>query len=484
MANVPVPVAVETEPVHERPELTVSYFAPSSDSERELCSIWQGLIGVDRVGTDDDFFQLGGNSLLATQLVAEVSKRLGVELTLNVVFETTTVAGLAKIVDAAHGRGAVAVASPEGPPDLEAEAVLDPAIDPRVPRAPWPPRQIFVTGGTGYLGAFIVRELMRRTDARVRCLVRGKTSDEAFGRLRQVLVDYGLWEDRFEARLAVETGDLSRPCLGLTVERFDALAKEVDAVYHSGALVNFAYPYRNPSLRASNVLGTQEVLRLAALGTRKPFHHVSTTAVFGSSNYPSGTVVREGDEPVHTTGFGNGYSQTKWVAEKLVRIARNRGLPVSIYRPGNILGDRQTGSCNPNDFISRMIKGCVQFRSSPDVSMRVDLTPIDYVASVIVQLSLMPNCIGNDFHPVNPNRPTWDQLIRFVRTAGYDVATLPYKRWRDVLVDPSSVDNALYPLSFMFPSLPEGRPSAPRDRLFYREDRQGPCGEQGAAAGH
>ena len=125
-----------------------------------------------------------------------------------------------------------------------------------------------------------------------------------------------------------------------------------------------------------------------------------------------------------------------------------------------------------------MIKGCVQFRSSPDVSMRVDLTPIDYVASVIVQLSLMPNCIGNDFHPVNPNRPTWDQLIRFVRTAGYDVATLPYKRWRDVLVDPSSVDNALYPLSFMFPSLPEGRPSAPRDRLFYREDRQGPCGEQ------
>ena len=105
MANVPVPVAVETEPVHERPELTVSYFAPSSDSERELCSIWQGLIGVDRVGTDDDFFQLGGNSLLATQLVAEVSKRLGVELTLNVVFETTTVAGLAKIVDAAHGRG-------------------------------------------------------------------------------------------------------------------------------------------------------------------------------------------------------------------------------------------------------------------------------------------------------------------------------------------------------------------------------------------
>ena len=239
------------------------------------------------------------------------------------------------------------------------------------------------------------------------------------------------------------------------MERFDALAKEVDAVYHSGALVNFAYPYRNPSLRASNVLGTQEVLRLAALGTRKPFHHVSTTAVFGSSNYPSGTVVREGDEPVHTTGFGNGYSQTSgWRKSSCaLRVTAGSRSP-SIARATS--WDRQTGSCNPNDFISRMIKGCVQFRSSPDVSMRVDLTPIDYVASVIVQLSLMPNCIGNDFHPVNPNRPTWDQLIRFVRTAGYDVATLPYKRWRDVLVDPSSVDNALYPLSFMFPSLPEG----------------------------
>lgn len=464
-----IPVAVEENPVHERPELTVSYLAPSSDSERELAAIWQGLIGIDRVGTDDDFFQLGGNSLLATQLVAEVSKRLGVVLALNVIFETTTVAGLAKIVDAARGRGDVAVASPGGQPDLEAEAVLDPAIDPRVPRAPWPARQVFVTGGTGYLGAFIVRELLYRTDARVRCLVRGKTLAEAFGRLRQVLVDYGLWEDRFEARLAVESGDLSRPLLGLTEARFDALAREVNAIYHCGALVNFAYPYRNPLLRASNVLGTQEVLRLAARGTRKPFHHVSTTAVFGSSNYPSGTMVREGDDPVQSTGFGNGYSQTKWVAEKLVRIARNRGLPVSIYRPGNILGDRQTGSCNPNDFISRMIKGCVQSRSSPDVSMRVDLTPIDYVASVIVQLSLMRNCIGNDYHPVNPNRPTWDQLIGFVRTAGYDVATLPYGRWRDAIVDPGSVDNALHPLSFMFPSLPEGSAVSPHEIVFSTE---------------
>lgn len=464
-----VPVSVETAPVHERPELTVSYLSPSSDSERELCAIWQGLIGIDRVGADDDFFQLGGNSLLATQLVAEISKRLGVDLALNIIFETTTVAGLAKIVDAMRGREAAAVASPIGPPDLEAEAVLDPAIDPRVPRAPWPPRQVFVTGGTGYLGAFIVRELMCRTDARVRCLVRGKTQDEAFGRLRRVLVDYGLWEERFEARLSVETGDLSRPFLGLTKERFDALAGEVDAIYHSGALVNFAFPYRNPSLRASNVLGTQEVLRLAALGTRKPFHHVSTTAVFGSSNYPSGTVVHEGDEPVHSTGFGNGYSQTKWVAEKLVRIARNRGLPVSIYRPGNILGDRQTGSCNPNDFISRMIIGCVQFGSSPDVSMRVDLTPIDYVASVIVQLSLMPNCMGNDFHPVNSNRPTWDRLIGFIRTAGYDVATLPYGGWRDLLVDPSSANNALYPLSFMFPSLPTDSTVNPHEIAFSTE---------------
>ena len=293
-------------------------------------------------------------------------------------------AGLAKIVDAAHGRGAVAVASPEGPPDLEAEAVLDPAIDPRVPRAPWPPRQIFVTGGTGYLGAFIVRELMRRTDARVRCLVRGKTSDEAFGRLRQVLVDYGLWEDRFEARLAVETGDLSRPCLGLTVERFDALAKEVDAVYHSGALVNFAYPYRNPSLRASNVClapkrccdwpRSERANRSITCQRRPSSAHRTTLAEPWSARETSQS----------TTGFGNGYSQTKWVAEKLVRIARNRGLPVSIYRPGNILGDRQTGSCNPNDFISRMIKGCVQFgppgrvnagRSDPDRLRRVGDRP-------------------------------------------------------------------------------------------------------------
>ena len=123
------------------------------------------------------------------------------------------------------------------------------------------------------------------------------------------------------------------PCLGLTVERFDALAKEVDAVITAAHSSISPIPTEIHRSAPRTCLAPKRCCDWPRSERAKPFHHVSTTAVFGSSNYPSGTVVREGDEPVHTTGFGNGYSQTKWVAEKLVRIARNRGLPVSIYRP-------------------------------------------------------------------------------------------------------------------------------------------------------
>jgi AMP-binding enzyme/AMP-binding enzyme C-terminal domain/Phosphopantetheine attachment site len=98
-------------PGGDRPELAAAYRPPQSATERVLAGIWAGLLGLDRVGVDDDFFDLGGHSLLVTQLLSRIRGVVGVEVPLRAVFESPTLSGLAAAVDtlgwvaAGGGRG-------------------------------------------------------------------------------------------------------------------------------------------------------------------------------------------------------------------------------------------------------------------------------------------------------------------------------------------------------------------------------------------
>jgi thioester reductase-like protein len=167
----------------------------------------------------------------------------------------------------------------------------------------------------------------------------------------------------------------------VSVAQFQMLAGKIDAIYHSVALLNYVYPYS--TFKAANVLGTQEILRLACQFKVKPVHYVSSVAIFESAAY-AGKVVKEQDDFEHCEGVYLGYSQTKWVAEKLVKIAGDRGLPVTIYRPPLIAGHSKTGVSNIDDFICLMLKGCVQLGSFPDIDYMLDMSPVDYVSQASV----------------------------------------------------------------------------------------------------
>lgn len=202
--------------------------------------------------------------------------------------------------------------------DLGAEAVLDPNIIPQGNfEFPELPKRIFLTGATGFLGAFLLQELLNKTSADIYCLVRASNRDSAQERLQNNLKQYSLFDPRLSCRIIPLIGDLSKPMLGLEVDSFDNLARAIDTIYHSAAMLNYVYPYS--AMKAANVLGTQEVLRLACQGKTKAVHYVSSVAVFEATAY-AGKVVREQDSFNHWQGIDLGYSQTKWVAEKLVKI--------------------------------------------------------------------------------------------------------------------------------------------------------------------
>src|SRR5205085_442557 len=207
------------------------YRAPSGSTEERLAALWADLLHVERVGADDDFFELGGHSLLAAQLAGRVRAAFGVELPLRRLFEATTVARLARVVDAARGpqpddeveAGTLA----DGPINWRLETTLDPAIRPDGLAPPTAePTSILLTGATGFLGAFVLDELLRQTRARVICLARAGSDAEAAERVRRNLRGYGLDAAARSDRIVPLAGDLARPLLGLSPGRFDTLTAE------------------------------------------------------------------------------------------------------------------------------------------------------------------------------------------------------------------------------------------------------------------
>jgi len=334
--------------------------------------------------------------------------------------------------------------------DLKAEAALDPRIRPTgtaSTEVASRPKRVLLTGATGFLGAFLLSELLRHTRAEIHCLVRAPDAEEGERRIRGSLEAYRLWDEKRSSRIFPVAGDLSEPLFGLGAERFEELADEIDVVYHNGASVNWVYPYK--ALKPTNVLGTQEVLRLAARDGAKPVHFVSTLGVFPLVGRSDAGVVREDDDLDHGGSLYNGYTQTKWVAEKLVEIARARGLPVSVYRPSLITGDSRTGAWNKDDFTCKMIKTWVSFGNVPDVNTEMNLVPVDHVSRAIVRLSLQEESLGRRFHLANSHLVKVDDLVAWIEAFGYPIKRVPYDKWRADLLKPTKVlrQDALYSLA-------------------------------------
>ncbi|MEU4533406.1 amino acid adenylation domain-containing protein [Streptosporangium sp. NPDC023825] len=400
------------------------YEPPREGTERVIAGIWADVLKV-APGRGDNFFDLGGHSLLAPQIVSRIAAELGVPVPMTALFAATDLAGLAAAVDERIGLPAPGAWTPAAV-GLYAEAVLPGDIAyTGAPVPEGPPRRVLLTGATGFLGAYLLAGLLGTTGAEVHCLVRG---DGAAGRLRDNLDRYGLWDERFDGRIVPHAGDLGLPGLGLPAGEFAELADSADLILHNGALVNFALPYRR--LRRANVDAVLEVLRLAASGrVTTPVHLVSTLGVHLT---PGERTVRE-DDPLPDPGpLHLGYDQSKWVADRLADAARKRGLPVAIHRPARVSADSRTGRSAPGDFLGRLFATCARLGAVPE-GERIDMAPVDHVASAIVHLAT--SRATGDFHYHNPRVLTSEELAEGLREHGLPVRLMPGVRWRRLVRD-------------------------------------------------
>lgn len=429
-------------PSSDRPPLQEAFVAPRTVLEQELADLWSAVLGVTGIGINDNFFELGGDSLRTTQLIFRIETAYQVVVALIDFFAIPTISGLVSVIH--QGK-----TNDKAPTEwmslaqLQAEAELDPLIQPqsfdRLSLSK--PKRIFLTGATGFIGSFLLHELLQQTQSTIYCLVRAQNFAEAHQKLR-ISLEQNVGKVQSYTRIVPVLGDLARPKLGLTESQFQRLAHSIDAIYHNGASVNLLYPYL--SLRDVNVIGTHEVLKLASCGQIKPIHYLSTLDVFESVAATGIRVIYEQDDIVQGQGLSGGYAQSKWVAEQLVTQATARGLPTCIYRPGLVTGHSQSGYSNTTDLVCRLVKSFIQLQQAPDLDLMVDMTPVDYASRAIVNLSLQPKSLGQAFHLVNPQPFSLNRLVSALNRAGYSIQQVPYPQWQNAL---RSQPNALKPLA-------------------------------------
>ncbi|WP_405166769.1 amino acid adenylation domain-containing protein [Nocardia sp. NBC_01499] len=399
------------EPVFE----SASFRAPSTATEGIVAEVFAEVLGVEQVGADDDFFARGGTSLLTLTLQHALSARLGVELPVSTLFSASTVRGLA-------ARIAGADAPVHSPALIAADAILGPEVSSVgcLPAYEGPARDVLLTGATGFVGAYLLRELLDRTDAVIWCLVRAGTAAEARDRINHALQRYRLWGDAPESRIVPVPGDLAEPSLGLSEDSHAWLAERIDVIYHNGAHVNHLEPYAR--LRAANVEGTREVLRLATTHRIKPVHFVSTVNTVVST-VQVGAPVNEATRISADELPAQGYTATKWAAEQLVLQAGERGVPAKIYRPGLVSGDLQVGINSADDSFWNMIRAAVTLGMAPDVgAATISLAPASYVARAIVEISI-GTATDTAYHLVNTVPLAIRDIFECLRKHGLPIET-------------------------------------------------------------
>lgn len=402
--------------------------APKSPLEVELAQLWQKILGCQNIGIHTSLLELGGHSLQIIEILTQVQLCFGVQVPTQSFLKNPTIAQLTAFITAQQQPHQASLDPVTV--NLAVEAQLDQDIQFNnlpVPQK-WQMENIFLTGGTGSIGPYLLSELLQQTAADMYCLVRTQDLQLGKQRIMDSLKAARLWQSAFEDRIVPVRGDLAKPLLGLTQSEFKNLAEQIDVIYHNGAWVNFVYDYA--SLKDVNVLGTQEILRLAGCQKMKPVHYVSTLSIF--SEIPaSRSDILETDLPSSIADLGSGYDQTKCVAEHLIHVARSRGLPASIYRLGTVLSPNfQDGvaQLSPN-FFKSLIQDCLQLRKIPDLRQIINLTPIDYIGKTIAYLSYKQPSANKTFHVINPNYLTWDELYEALVQLAPSLQKVSYSQW-------------------------------------------------------
>ena len=272
---------------------------------------------------------------------------------------------------------------------------------------------IFLTGGTGYIGAHVAANLLEQHDSALNLLVRGRDPHDAELRLWQALqlhLPFPRFHEYLQAKIRIFRGDLTSPQLGLEPGDYDRLVHTTDSVIHCAASLNRK---SEKSCLNVNLRGTLEVVQLAR---RSQYYHglqrfsnVSTVAVAGKRRHE---VVLEDRSIEWERSDYDPYARTKKFCEHMVRELLP-DVPLTIFRPSIVLGDSRYPQTTQFD----MVHSFVFLAGLPVLPFRpldkIDIVNVDFVADAIATLHMKTNPEHDVYHLSSGNSSqTFRELTR------------------------------------------------------------------------
>ena len=397
------------------------YEAPRGEVEQGLAGIWEELLEVNQVGRSHNFFDLGGHSLLALKLLFAVRQRLSYAIDIGDVYQNPTLAEMARRLGSKDRIDDQIL--------LSREADVPQWIVPGRDRSNNPPRAVLLTGATGFVGRFLLIQLLLSTDAKIHCLVRAPSDQQAMSRLKTMLSKWNLWRSEFDQRMVTISGDLGMPNLGLDEAVMSRIAREIDSIYHCGTSMNHLESYE--MAKAANVNAVRDLLTLTTRGATKQLNHVSTLSVFRARGAQQARLVDEETPVDEETHFSSqGYAASKWVAESMVMTAMERGIPCNIFRLGLVWADSAEGRYDERQREYRIFKSCLlSGLGIANYGYETAPIPVDHVAKAVVSLAQGRGDGKGVFHLMGPDRKIENLFERCNELMGLSLELMPLYEW-------------------------------------------------------
>jgi amino acid adenylation domain-containing protein/thioester reductase-like protein len=395
--------------------------APQGPTETALAALWGDLLHTKAVGREDNFFDLGGHSLLAVSSLARIKERFGVTLRVPDLYRYSSLKHLATRIDGVEAADEFV--------DLKSEAALDDGLRPIIGSLTACHHTVLLTGATGFVGRFLLEELLRTTQATIYCVVRAKSDEQAGERIRRTLEKWDLWRSEYAPRIIALAGDLCADRLGVNEVTWDSLTADVDCIYHCATSMNHLETY--DMAKPANVGSAKTLLGLATCGRPKLINYISTLDVFSPVGVDSIRTVDEHtpiDHEKHSKS--SGYAASKWVGEKIFLSAQERGIPCNVFRLGLVWADSECGRFDDLQQVNRVLKssllsGCgirgFQYPLPP--------TPVDFVARAIVFLASRHFDGAGLFHISSNVRDTVGVFERCNELPGVSLELLTHFEW-------------------------------------------------------
>lgn len=290
-----------------------------------------------------------------------------------------------------------------------------------------------------------MKALLRQTNENIFVVVRANSEREGKDRLRTAMKTVEPFSQEslkiFDDRIVPVCGDLEKQRLGLDAKLWKFLTETIGTIYHNGAVVNYLYNY--DKMRNSNVIGTNEVLRLALERRRKVFNHVSTTFIFG---WAVKDTLFETDINNNLDLLDFGYSQTKFVSERIVKDAMSLGLEGRIFRPALITPSVGGGGYN-YDISVRLLAFMINHGIGVDTFNQVSFTPADVAASNIIAISNLRDTVGKTFHVVRDEYyKMTDYTSEITRQIGQEFELFDLPRFVPEIINRCTENDLLFPL--------------------------------------